>query len=312
MPFSIRPVSAKQHADSNWLETLITGPAPQRLIGRGFPQEWGCLCAHVCGSEKELTANCVRSGGRCQDQAENTYCSIWEISTQEWYICIITGFKCFSSGHLSNAHKSQVLLCTISYSVSLGFLIEQPQSYQGTYKTCFINSCHVFSSKFATINELECVFWRTVRFLLIQSELNSRRRWWHYTRPLVSHVIESRKTGLYLGRDLWKRGFSPFWLWRRPRCTFPATSSRIIPFLPPTPQNNSVRLDWSIQNGSLHWQWCNKQAFVEIFERSCAPQTGLARHALSLLKQYINYKSGTCQAGCFYMLHVFWTSNQLL
>lgn len=48
VPFSIRPVSAKQHADSNWLETLITGPVPQRLIGRGFPQEWGCLCAHVC------------------------------------------------------------------------------------------------------------------------------------------------------------------------------------------------------------------------------------------------------------------------
>lgn len=45
VPFSIRPVSAKQHADSNWLETLITGPAPQHLIGRGFPQEWGCLCA---------------------------------------------------------------------------------------------------------------------------------------------------------------------------------------------------------------------------------------------------------------------------
>lgn len=82
----------------------------------------------------------------------------------------------------SSIERSQItfLLCTISYSVSLGFLVEQPQSYQGTNKTCFINSCHVFSSVFRVINELECVFWSTVRFLLTQSKLNCRRCWRHY------------------------------------------------------------------------------------------------------------------------------------
>lgn len=181
VPFSIRPVSAKQHAVSNWLETLITGPVPQRLIGRGFPQEWGCLCAHVCRLKKELTAGCVCSWGRCQDEEENTYCSIWEINTQVWYICVIKGFKCFFSSGLS-IERSQItfLLCTISYSVSLEFLVEQPQSYQETNKTCFINSCHVFSSVFTVINEHECVFWSTVCFLLIQSKLNFRRCWQHY------------------------------------------------------------------------------------------------------------------------------------
>lgn len=55
VPFSIRP---KQHADRNWRETLITGPAPLCLIGKGFLKELGggvfvCSCVRFAGVDSQ-------------------------------------------------------------------------------------------------------------------------------------------------------------------------------------------------------------------------------------------------------------------